>query len=151
MNFLRKAKYPMPVNGLLALDRMSSAPLAMLMRLSLFFWVNNCEELPTRQSDLRYICGAHEGTWVKWRERVLMAFREKIKPELVEYYELRERKGTTISFVSARGVATRTKVRQQSATERQRAAGVVLPTPKRKAANQAALVEARDGETGFID
>ncbi len=81
---------------------------------------------------------------------MLEAF-EKIRPELEAYYDLREAKGTTINFAAAKSVAVREKLRRKDAVERQRAAGVVLPTNKRTAANAAALVEERTGETGFMD
>jgi hypothetical protein len=92
----------------------------------------------------------HGVTWIKYRGQVLQAF-ERIRPELVAYWELREAKGTAIQMGVSRSLATRERLRRQIAAERHRAAGVVLPTNKRTAANAAALVEERTGETGFMD
>lgn len=148
---MRKARYPMPAEAIQGYCGLPTAAWAMLSRLCYYFWEHDCEPLPYQQERLRDITGVHQATYRKHRDVVFRAFNERIKPELVAYYELRERKGTTIQFAAARSVAKRTNLKQQLATERQRAAGVVIPTNKRKAANQAALVEERKGETGFID
>jgi hypothetical protein len=129
---------------------LSSAAFSSLSRLYLYFWANESRPLPTIQGGLRGIARVHQRTWQRHRDQILNAF-EDIRPELDHYFQLRESKGTTLRLLSDRGYAARTQKRLQDSVERQRAAGVVLPTNKRKAVNQAAIVEGRQGETGFLD
>jgi hypothetical protein len=149
----RRKLYPMPIEGLIdhpvARD-LPAAAFGMLSRLCLHFWAAECRPLPKSEDELFAIARAHRPTWRRWKAQILKAF-EDIRPELERYFQLRESKGTTLRLLSDRGYAARMRKRLQDSAERQRAAGVVLPTNKRKAANQAAIVEGRQGETGFLD
>jgi hypothetical protein len=112
-----------------------------------YFWANECGPLPTTQDELRSIARVHQQTWQRHRDRVLKAF-EDIRPELEAYYDLRETKGTNLQRLADRGNARLTQRRMLAAAERQRG-GVILPTPKRTAANKAAAVEARQARRVF--
>jgi hypothetical protein len=139
-----------------------TAAFSTLSHLCLYFWANECRPLPTTQDELRSNARVHQLTWERHRDRVLKAF-EDIRPELERYFRLRESKGTTLRQLSDRGYAARTRKRLQGSAERQRVAGVILPTPKRTAANTAAAIEERqtrgviqtqnegNREIGFLD
>ena len=152
MKSKKKKLYPMPIEGLLACWTWQNLPFSILARLVLWFWQNGCpKELPKRQLDVVNQLYIHSPVWIKYRVQVLEAF-EKIRPELEAYWQLRENKLTAINYGAAKSVATRARLRLQANAEIRRA-GVVLPSPKKDAANQAAAVEGRKvgGDQGFID
>lgn len=104
----RKPLYPLPVEDLFRHPAYIALPCAargMLLSLIEHFWRTDCRPMPLAEDQLFAIARAHRPTWRHHKAHVLEVFAD-VSPGMRAYFDLREAKGTSIGFASAKGGAT---------------------------------------------
>jgi uncharacterized protein YdaU (DUF1376 family) len=128
---MRKALYPMPVDGLFAHPEWVTLPCAargMLMSICEHFWRGGCKPLPKDDDQLFAIARAHRPTW-RHHKPVIVALFQDIRPELEAYWRARESKATTLDFARAKAAAQTNAKRRAQARLDAAPAPVTAPLP----------------------
>lgn len=96
--------------------RMSAACYGALVRLAHYYWVTDCEPLPTRDMDLRMIARLETGLWQKHRMQIMQVVTDSF-PAIRHAFEFREKRIDHLKHLSEKGRAARKLARLHNYSE----------------------------------